>query len=265
MSGDGLLLDTRAASDWLRRFAAEVAIRRDMLTALDAAIGDADHGVNLDRGMQAVLIKLPGACGPAEVGELAALLKSVGMTLVSTVGGAAGPLYGTLFLEIAKAVVEKAALTTDEWAEAFAAGVAGVQRRGKAEPGDKTMIDALAPAAAALRETAAGGVSLRKACRAAADAAADGMRAATPLVARKGRASYLGERSAGHQDPGATSSWLLLETAALTFEGAPAAPARAGAGSGDEGEDAGDAAAGDSDAVPDVAGAGPGAGEGDPA
>ncbi len=142
------------------------------------------------------------------------------MTLVSTVGGAAGPLYGTLFLEMGKAAGDRATLTLGDWAAVVAAGAAGVQMRGKAEPGDKTMVDALLPAAAALRAAAASGATLQAACRAAADAAAEGMRATTPLVARKGRASYLGERSAGHQDPGATSSWLLLETAAEVFGGA---------------------------------------------
>ena len=156
------------------------------------------------------------------------------MTLVSTVGGAAGPLYGTLFLEMGKAAGERTTLTAAEWAGVVSAGVAGVQMRGKAEAGDKTMVDALLPAAEALRAAAGSGASLPAACRAAADAAAEGMRATTPLVARKGRASYLGERSAGHQDPGATSSWLLLETAARTFGRARGAhrptPARAADG-----------------------------------
>ena len=141
------------------------------------------------------------------------------MTLVSTVGGAAGPLYGTLFLEMGKAAAARTTLTAAEWAGVVSAGVAGVQMRGKAEAGDKTMVDALLPAAAALRDAAGSGASLAAAARAAADAAAEGVRATVPLVARKGRASYLGERSAGHQDPGATSSWLLLEAAARTFGG----------------------------------------------
>ena len=145
------------------------------------------------------------------------LFKTAGMTLVSTVGGAAGPLYGTLFLEMGKAAAERTALTAAEWTDVVGAGVAGVQMRGKAEAGDKTMVDALLPAVAALRAAAGSGASLDTALRAAADAADAGMRATTPLVARKGRASYLGERSAGHQDPGATSSWLLLETASRTL------------------------------------------------
>ena len=203
---------------WLRAFAAEVATRRDELTALDAAIGDADHGVNMDRGMQAVAAKLAGpADGPAQDVPLGPLFKTAGMTLVSTVGGAAGPLYGTLFLEMGKAAADRTTLTAAEWAGVVSAGVAGVQMRGKAEPDDKTMVDALLPAAEALRAAAGSGASLAEALSAAADAAEAGMRATTPLVARKGRASYLGERSAGHQDPGATSSWLLLETAVRTL------------------------------------------------
>ena len=205
---------------WLRAFAAAVTENRDYLTELDAAIGDADHGVNMDRGMQAVLGKLDGLGG----GGIDALLKGVGMTLVSTVGGAAGPLYGTLFLRMASAAgtqrpgeVADASLTLARWASAVEAGVAGVQARGKAEPGDKTMVDALVPAAAALRSAAAAGVVATEALRQAAEAARHGMEATIPLVARKGRASYLGERSAGHQDPGATSAWLLMETAVETL------------------------------------------------
>jgi dihydroxyacetone kinase-like protein len=205
---------------WLRAYAAEVAARREELTALDAAIGDADHGINMDRGMRAVTAKLPGdEPDNAAPGALGPLFKNAGMTLVSTVGGAAGPLYGTLFLEMGKAAGERTVLTPDDWAGAFGAGVAGVQMRGKAGPGDKTMVDALLPAAQALRTAADSGACLAEALRAAADAAEAGMLATTPLVARKGRASYLGERSAGHQDPGATSSWLLLETAAATLAG----------------------------------------------
>ena len=145
------------------------------------------------------------------------------MTLVSTVGGAAGPLYGTLFLDMGKAAGGAAELTVAQWAAAVEAGVRGVQMRGKAELEDKTMIDALVPAAEALTAAAASGLCLADALRGAAEAAEQGMKATIPLVARKGRASYLGERSAGHQDPGATSSWLLMRAAAqaLVFD-APA-------------------------------------------
>jgi len=231
-AGSAGAMDAAAATAWLLAFAAEVAARRDELTALDAAIGDADHGINMDRGMQAVAVKLTGggagggAEGAGAGGPLGPLFKTVGMTLVSTVGGAAGPLYGTFFLELGKAVGERTTLTAEEWAAAVTAAVAGVQARGKAEPEDKTMVDALLPAAAALRDAAAGGATAGGATRAAADAAAEGMRATTPLVARKGRASYLGERSAGHQDPGATSSWMLLETAAEALAGEAGASTR---------------------------------------
>ena len=150
------------------------------------------------------------------------------MTLVSTVGGAAGPLYGTFFLEFGKAAGDRTSLSAEDWAAALSAATSGVQARGKAEAGDKTMVDALLPARDALAAAAGAGAPLGEALRAAADAAADGMRATIPLVARKGRASYLGERSAGHQDPGATSSWLLLETAAAVLGGAAAGEGRPG-------------------------------------
>jgi dihydroxyacetone kinase-like protein len=214
---------------WLRAFAAAVAEKREYLTELDAAIGDADHGSNMDRGMQAVVGKLDGLAelSQGDAADIGALLKTVGMTLVSTVGGAAGPLYGTLFLEMGKACSGGSDLTVARWATAVEAGVRGVQARGKAEPGDKTMIDALAPAAEALNAAAASGLSLADALRTAAEAAEQGMKATIPLVARKGRASYLGERSAGHQDPGATSSWLLMKTAAGALA-LDAPPERAG-------------------------------------
>jgi phosphoenolpyruvate---glycerone phosphotransferase subunit DhaL len=198
---------------WISAFAAAIAENKDYLTELDSAIGDADHGINMNRGMQAVLAKLDGD-GQADAG---ALLKTVGMTLVSTVGGASGPLYGTLFLQMGSSAAGKPELSDEDWAAALAAGVAGVQRRGKAELGDKTMLDALIPAVEALRSALAGGSTLDEALRRSARTAQEGMTATIPLVARKGRASYLGERSANHQDPGATSSWLLLRTAAETL------------------------------------------------
>jgi phosphoenolpyruvate---glycerone phosphotransferase subunit DhaL len=206
-------ISRQAIEAWLRTFAAAVARRREYLTELDAAIGDADHGINMDRGMQAVVGKLDGT-PPDDIG---ALLKLVGMTLVSTVGGAAGPLYGTLFLQMGTAAGQKPGLTAAEWATALEAGVRSVQARGKAEPGDKTMVDALLPAVAALQQGVAAGLPAAEALRRAAEAAEQGMRATVPLVARKGRASYLGERSAGHQDPGATSSWMLMVAAAETL------------------------------------------------
>ena len=200
-------------SDWIRAFAAVVAENKEYLTELDSAIGDADHGINMNRGMQAVLGKMDAA----ESADIGVLLKAVGMTLVSTVGGASGPLYGTLFLQMGTSATGKSDLSGDDWADALAAGVAGVQKRGKAELGDKTMIDALVPAVEAVRSALADGSALDEALRRSAEAAREGMTATIPLVARKGRASYLGERSADHQDPGATSSWLLLRTAAETL------------------------------------------------
>ncbi|HET9082342.1 MAG TPA: dihydroxyacetone kinase subunit DhaL [Trebonia sp.] len=199
--------------DWVRAFAAAIAENKDYLTELDAAIGDADHGINMNRGMQAVLGKLDADVG----GDIGALLKAVGMTLVSTVGGASGPLYGTLFLRMGTSAAGLPGLSPQDWAAALAAGVAGVQARGKAELGDKTMIDALVPAAEAVASALGDGAVLEEALGKSAEAARQGMEATIPLVARKGRASYLGERSADHQDPGATSSWLLVRTAADTF------------------------------------------------
>ncbi len=198
---------------FVRAFAKVMSENREYLTGLDSAIGDADHGINMDRGMTAALAKLDGVA-EADVGNL---FKTVGMTLVSTVGGAGGPLYGTLFLQMGMAVAGKQELSSQDWAEALTKGLDGVVMRGKAEPGDKTMVDALAPARDALKEALEEGASFGDALRRSAVAAEEGMKATIPLVARKGRASYLGERSAGHQDPGATSSFLLLQTAADTW------------------------------------------------
>jgi len=198
---------------WIRMFAATVAEKKSYLTELDSAIGDADHGINMDRGFQAVLAKVD-ALPPNDVGSL---FKTVGMTLVSTVGGASGPLYGTLFLQLGTAIAGRAELTREDWAAALSAAVHGVQARGKAELQDKTMIDALVPARDAFANAIAEGASFGDALDRSAAAAEAGMKATIPLVARKGRASYLGERSAGHQDPGATSSYLLLKTAADTW------------------------------------------------
>jgi phosphoenolpyruvate---glycerone phosphotransferase subunit DhaL len=198
---------------WLVAYADALAANKDDLTRLDSAIGDADHGINMDRGFQAVVAKLTAQpAAPAE-GDIGATLKGAGMTLISTVGGASGPLYGTLFLGMAAAAAGKLELTLEDWIAAFEAGVAGVMRRGKAAPGDKTMIDCLAPAVDALKAAAAEGAGWGGALRGAEEAGRRGMEATIPLVARKGRASYLGERNAGHQDPGATSAHLLLAAA----------------------------------------------------
>lgn len=193
--------------DWVRRFAALVSEHQAELTELDSEIGDADHGSNMARGMTAVLAKLDSdpPATPAELGKL------VGMTLVSTVGGASGPLYGTFFLRVGAAAGASDALDAAALGAAVRAGVDGILARGKAQPGDKTMIDALLPAVDAWDAAAAEGASPADAARAASEAAAAGRDATIPLVARKGRASYLGERSAGHLDPGATSATLLLD------------------------------------------------------
>jgi dihydroxyacetone kinase-like protein len=193
---------------WLAEFARLVAEHRDELTALDAAIGDADHGNNLDRGMTAVVAGLAGE-------TVARLFKQSGMTLVSTVGGASGPLYGTFFLRFAGASGEVTELTAAKFAAATRAGLDGVVARGKAEAGDKTMFDALEPAVSALEAGLDG--SLADALKAAAAAADSGRDATIEMHARKGRASYLGERSVGHQDPGATSAALLIRAAAETL------------------------------------------------
>jgi dihydroxyacetone kinase-like protein len=198
---------------WLKVYAAQLTENKAYLTELDSAIGDADHGINMDRGFQAVLEKLDSAAP----GDIGALFKTVGMTLVSKVGGAGGPLYGTLFLQMGAATAGKDRIAPEDWSAALDDAVAGVVARGKAEPGDKTMLDALIPGRDAYAAALADGADLPAALRRSADAAEEGMRATIPLVARKGRASYLGERSAGHQDPGATSSALLLRTVADTW------------------------------------------------
>jgi dihydroxyacetone kinase-like protein len=187
-------------------FAERIHAARDELTALDSAIGDADHGINMDRGMTAVHELLPTLAD----GDIGSLFKQSGMKLISTVGGASGPLYGTFFLRLGTALAGVADVTPQQLAEAFKAGLDGVIARGKAELDDKTMVDAMTPAVAALQDGAAG--SWTDALAEAARAAAAGRDKVTPLAARKGRASYLGDRSAGHQDPGATSTTILFES-----------------------------------------------------
>jgi len=198
---------------WIHQFAAAMQEHRGELVKLDTAIGDGDHGTNMDRGMKKAVEKVDALEGD----DIGATLKAVGMALVSSVGGAAGPLYGTLFLQMGTATAGATSVDAAALADALDAGIKGVQARGKAEPGDKTMVDARLPAAAALREAEAAGVA--EAVQRATAAAEEGMKATIPMEARKGRASYLGPRSIGHQDPGATSSWLLLQSAAEAFTG----------------------------------------------
>jgi len=191
---------------FLELYAQRIAERKVELTDLDSQIGDADHGINMDRGFTAVLAKLPDLRGS----DLGTIAKTVGMTLISTVGGASGPLYGTFFLRLSTALGERQSVPLPEFVAAVRAGLEGVKQRGKAQLDDKTMVDAMTPAVEAL-EGAADGGDLNAALAAAAEAAAAGRDRITPLVARKGRASYLGERSANHQDPGATSTTILFE------------------------------------------------------
>jgi phosphoenolpyruvate---glycerone phosphotransferase subunit DhaL len=205
---------------WIHRFGAEMAEHRAELTKLDAAIGDADHGTNMDRGMRKALERLDGLEGD----DIGAALKAVGMALVSSVGGAAGPLYGTLFMQMGSATGGQSALDLAGWADALEAGVTGLQARGRAEPGDKTMVDALRPALETLRTAVQEGAEPADALRRSAAAAEEGMKATVPMEARRGRASYLGPRSVGHQDPGATSSHLLLRSAAEALGGGQGQP-----------------------------------------
>jgi phosphoenolpyruvate---glycerone phosphotransferase subunit DhaL len=200
---------------WLRRFHQQVIKNQAELTELDSAIGDADHGINMARGMAAVIDELDGE-QPAKVNDL---FKTVAMTLVMSVGGASGPLYGTFFLRFGGAVGSVTELDTAALATGLDAGRAGIVERGKAELGDKTMIDALSPALDAMETVIKNGGDLAAAVTAARDAAAAGRDATLPMVARKGRASYLGERSAGHVDPGAASMSLLFDALAAELAG----------------------------------------------
>lgn len=193
---------------WLREYRRVIGENKEYLTALDSAIGDADHGINMDRGFEAVIGKLPGVANS----DIGAILKAVGMTLVSTVGGAGGPLYGTFFMRAGAAVGNKMELTGQDVLAALEAGLDGVQQRGKATTGEKTMVDALTPARDAMRAALQNGADAQQALQAAMAAAEAGMKATIPMKATKGRASYLGDRSIDHQDPGATSSYLLLKT-----------------------------------------------------
>ncbi len=192
---------------WLETFRDVVHEQSEYLTELDSAIGDADHGTNLTRGMDAVMAAVGGDARPADV---AALFSKVGMTLVSSVGGASGPLYGTFFLRLGSTAGDVTELDGDALLQALQAGVGGVVARGRPEAGDKTMYDALQPGIAALETDLAGGRSVSDALRSASEAAAQGRDATRDMLARKGRASYLGQRSVGHIDPGAASSALMM-------------------------------------------------------
>lgn len=203
---------------WLENVAAVLAQNRQYLTELDSPIGDADHGINMDRGFKKVAEKLPTVAA-TDIGNI---LKTVGMTLMSSVGGASGPLYGTFFMKSGMALVSKEELTDDDLVDLLANGVDGILQRGRAQLQDKTMYDAWFPAVEALKDALGTGASTTVALSRAVDAAEAGMKATIPLQARKGRASYLGERSIGHQDPGATSTYLILKALLDALQPQPA-------------------------------------------
>ena len=210
-----MTLTLKLARDWIERSASVLAASQPVLTELDAAIGDADHGINMDRGFRKILATL-SAVAPEDIGSL---FKTAGMALIGSVGGAAGPLYGTLFLRMAAEADGKAELAEKDVAAMFRRGLQGLMDRGQAGPGAKTMIDAWLPAVEALETACEAGCGLAEAVHRMAQAAKSGMIATVPLQATKGRASYLGERSIGHQDPGATSSYLILQALDDVLEG----------------------------------------------
>ncbi|MCB8918894.1 MAG: dihydroxyacetone kinase ADP-binding subunit DhaL [Ardenticatenaceae bacterium] len=199
---------------WLENTATVLNANKEYLTELDSAIGDADHGINMDRGFKKVMEKLP-TVADKDIGNI---LKTIGMTLISSVGGASGPLYGTFFMRSGMTVIAKEELTNDDLYKLLLAGVEGILQRGRAQLGDKTMYDAWAPALDAMRAGFDNGDDTITVLRATVAAAETGMKDTIPLQAKKGRASYLGERSIGHQDPGATSTYLILNTLLETLE-----------------------------------------------
>jgi dihydroxyacetone kinase-like protein len=195
---------------WIDALAQIYAENKQYLTQLDSAIGDADHGINMDRGFTAVKAELEKTNPP----DLSAILKTVSMALIRTVGGAAGPLYGTFFMRASSVCANKTELDTADVVALFEAGLEGIIHRGKAELNDKTMVDAQKPALEAMKQALANGTDLKTLLQQGTAAAEEGMKNTIPLQAKKGRASYLGERSIGHQDPGATSSYLMIKAAA---------------------------------------------------
>lgn len=202
-------VDVAWAKEWIRQSAQILSEKRAELNTLDRDIGDGDHGENMDRGFQAALLKLDNVPADATPGDV---LKVVATTLISTVGGASGPLYGTAYLKAS--MVAGSELDSEGVVAVLTAARDGIVLRGKADSGDKTMVDAWTPAVDAAARAAADGVDAAGVLAAAADAAEAGAVATEPLVARKGRASYLGERAIGHRDPGAQSTALLLRAAA---------------------------------------------------
>lgn len=205
-----MTIDISIVTDVIKAMARAISENKEYLTQLDSAIGDADHGINMDRGMQAVASKLPALSNK----DIGTLLKTVGMTLVSTVGGAAGPLYGTAFMRAGQAASGKDELNEEDVLAALEAALKGIKDRGKAVAGEKTMIDSIEPAVKAYSDALKSGIGLAESLNRAKDAASEGMEYTKNIIATKGRASYLGERSMGHQDPGATSACLMLVAAA---------------------------------------------------
>jgi dihydroxyacetone kinase-like protein len=203
-------LDTKQMAAIIEGMAKKIEAEKEYLTELDNEIGDGDHGINLSRGFEAVEKKLPSLAG----GDIGALLKGVGMQLVSTVGGASGPLYGTAFMKAGMACKGLTEIDGPAFVKAMEAAVNGIKMRGKATEGEKTMLDALCPALKVMQDDVAAGKSLKEALQDAAQAAEKGVEYTKTIIATKGRASYLGERSLGHQDPGATSSLYLLQVLA---------------------------------------------------
>lgn len=204
------MADTKKMAAVIGAIAKKIEAEKEYLTELDNEIGDGDHGINLARGFAAVEQKLPSLAG----GDIGALLRGVGMQLVSTVGGASGPLYGTAFMKAGAACKGLTELDGPAFAAALEAAVAGIQQRGKATEGEKTMLDALCPALRAIQAAVGSGKSLKAALADGTAAAEKGVEYTKTIIATKGRASYLGERSLGHQDPGATSSWYMLQVMA---------------------------------------------------
>ena len=201
-------ITTADVLEYLHRSAEVLKENKQYLTELDSPIGDADHGINMDRGFTTILKKVP----PVQDKDAGTILKTAGMALVSSVGGAGGPLYGTAFMQAGMAIAGKHELTAGDILAALEAALQGVMMRGKSKPGQKTMIDAIDPAIQAMREALENGAGTEEPLEKATAAAEQGMKATIPMLAMKGRASYLGERSIGHQDPGATSSYLLIRT-----------------------------------------------------
>jgi dihydroxyacetone kinase-like protein len=211
---DAMTITKQQVVQWLEHAAVVLNDNKDYLSRLDSPIGDADHGFNMSRGFKAVLGKLPSVADK----DIGNILKTTGMVLISSVGGASGPLYGTFFLRSGVASLSKEELNNDDLLQLLLAGVEGIVQRGRPQLGDKTMFDAWSPALEALQEAFMSGNDAIAALHSTVAAAEQGMKNTIPLQARKGRASYLGERSIGHQDPGATSSYLILKALLETLE-----------------------------------------------